>query len=96
MKNISFFLSEDVQFLEVKFSIYLNSRIFVMNYSFLEQFSMVGKLFGPLKFDYSVFLPTVPRRFLFKFFFACYSMTSCCQCLFSPLVLLVHREGCAS
>ena len=30
MKNISFFLSENVQFLEVKFSIYLNRRVFVM------------------------------------------------------------------
>ena len=32
MKNISvFFLSENFQFLEVKFSIYLNRRVFVMN-----------------------------------------------------------------
>ena len=32
MKNIRvFFLSENVQFLEVKFSIYLNRRVFVMN-----------------------------------------------------------------
>ena len=31
MKKISdFFLSENVQFLEVKFSIYLNSNVFVM------------------------------------------------------------------
>ena len=30
MKNIRFFLSEIVQFLEVKFSIYLNRRVFVM------------------------------------------------------------------
>ena len=30
MKNISFFLSENFQFLEVKFSIYLNRRVFVM------------------------------------------------------------------
>ena len=32
MKNISFFLSENFQFLEVKFSIYLNRRGFVMSY----------------------------------------------------------------
>ena len=30
MKNISVFLSENVQFLEVKISIYLNRRVFVM------------------------------------------------------------------
>ena len=39
MKNIRVFLSEKFQFLEVKFSIYLNRRVFVMmrEYSF-EQF----------------------------------------------------------
>ena len=31
MKNIRVFLSENFQFLEVKFSIYLNRRVFVMN-----------------------------------------------------------------
>ena len=31
MKNMSFFLSENFQFLEVKFSIYLNRRVFVMS-----------------------------------------------------------------
>ena len=30
MKNISVFLSEKFQFLEIKFSIYLNRRVFVM------------------------------------------------------------------
>ena len=30
MKNNSFFLLENFQFLEVKFSIYLNRRVFVM------------------------------------------------------------------
>ena len=30
MKNIKSFLSENFQFLEVKFAIYLNRRIFVM------------------------------------------------------------------
>ena len=30
MKNIKRFLSENFQFLEVKFSIYLNRRVFVM------------------------------------------------------------------
>ena len=35
MKNISFFLSENFQFLEVKFSIYLNKRVFVMKMSFI-------------------------------------------------------------
>ena len=31
MKNITVFLSENFQFLEVKFSIYLNRRVFVMD-----------------------------------------------------------------
>ena len=31
MKNIRFFLSENFMFLEVKFSIYLNWRVFVMS-----------------------------------------------------------------
>ena len=30
MKSMSFFLSENFKFLEVKFSIYLNRRVFVM------------------------------------------------------------------
>ena len=30
MKNIRVFLCENLQFLEVKFSIYLNRRVFVM------------------------------------------------------------------
>ena len=31
MKNIRVFLSENVKFSEVKFSIYLNRRVFIMN-----------------------------------------------------------------
>ena len=31
MKNIGVFVSEKFQFLEVKFSIYLNRRVFVMS-----------------------------------------------------------------
>ena len=31
MKNIRFFLSENFHFLVVKFSVYLNRRVFVMN-----------------------------------------------------------------
>ena len=31
MKNIRVFLSENFQFLDMKFSIYLNRRVFVMN-----------------------------------------------------------------
>ena len=30
MKNISFFLSQNLQFLEVKFPVYMNRRVFVM------------------------------------------------------------------
>ena len=32
MKNIRVFLSENFQFLEMKFSIYLNRHVFVMNH----------------------------------------------------------------
>ena len=35
MKNIRFYLSENFQFLEVKFSVYLNKRVFVMQTSLL-------------------------------------------------------------
>ena len=34
MKNIRIFLSENFPFLVVKFSIYLNRRVFVMKYSY--------------------------------------------------------------
>ena len=43
MKNIRVFLSENFQCLEVKFSIYLNRRVFAM------QISMVRKILEPLK-----------------------------------------------
>ena len=49
MKNITVFLSENFLFFEVKFSIYLNRRVFVM--SRLEQISVVPKMFELLKFD---------------------------------------------
>ena len=35
MKNIRVFLPEKFRFLEVKFSIYLNRRVFVMEYELL-------------------------------------------------------------
>ena len=37
MKNISF-LSDNFPFLEVKFSMYLNRRVFVMTYQFIKPF----------------------------------------------------------
>ena len=43
MKKISVFLSEKFQFLEVKFSIYLNRRVFVM-YSL--DMNIVGRRMG--------------------------------------------------
>ena len=36
MKNIRIFLSENFQFLVVKFSVYLNSHVFVMTCIFIE------------------------------------------------------------
>ena len=45
MKNIRVFLSESFQFLEVKFSIYLNRRVFVMAFSiFPKVFFVIGAL----------------------------------------------------
>ena len=35
MKNLRFVLSENFQFLEVKFSIYLNRRVFIMSLYFM-------------------------------------------------------------
>ena len=43
MKKISEFLSENCQFLEVKFSIYLNRRVFVLM-SLMVQVSEYGNL----------------------------------------------------
>ena len=40
MKNIGVFLSENFQFLEMKFSIYLNRLVFVMSDSY--RFSLAG------------------------------------------------------
>ena len=37
MKNIIFFLSENFQFLDMKFSIYLNKSVFVMDLDHPEQ-----------------------------------------------------------
>ena len=37
MKNIRVFLAENFQFLEVKFSLYLNRRVFVMRAAFFEK-----------------------------------------------------------
>ena len=43
MKNITvFFLSENFQFLEVKFSLYLNRRIFVMKFLLAVIFLLSG------------------------------------------------------
>ena len=36
MKNIRVFLSENFQFLEVKFSLYLNRRVFIMTVAQLQ------------------------------------------------------------
>ena len=45
MKNIRVFLSENSQFLEVKFSIYLNRRVFVMYNCIVVKFKCLNKLF---------------------------------------------------
>ena len=41
MKNIRFFLSENIQFLVVTFSIYLNRRVFVMSLDTVEYVSVL-------------------------------------------------------
>ena len=47
MKTSGFFLSENFQFLEVKFSIYLNRRVFVMIGSTFFLLSVRQKTFTP-------------------------------------------------
>ena len=42
MKNIGVFLSENFQFLEMKCSIYLNRRVFVMLYAFFAYLSDIS------------------------------------------------------
>ena len=42
MKNIRVFLSEDCQFLDAKFSIYLNRHVFVMNSKFILKATSLG------------------------------------------------------
>ena len=39
--NISFFLYENFQFLEVKFSIYLNRRVFIMTFKIISTVSLL-------------------------------------------------------
>ena len=43
MKNIRVFLSQNFQILEVKFSIYLNRRVFIMRY-FMQTVSSGAKI----------------------------------------------------
>ena len=61
MTNISlFFLSENLKFLEVKFSIYLNRHVFVMScmgWLMMESFSfksIVPRTSGPMKGSYEI------------------------------------------
>ena len=46
MKNIRVFLSENIQFLEVEFSIYLNRRVFVMRFISRPIFKSFGHMKG--------------------------------------------------
>ena len=48
MKNIRVFLSENFQFLEVKFSIYLNRLVLVMGMDTHSREAFLQKLFLPL------------------------------------------------
>ena len=51
MKNIRFFLSENLQLLEVNFSVYLNRRVFVMVFlacCSVVSFYIILTLFGAL------------------------------------------------
>ena len=50
MKKYQSFLSENFQFLEMKFSIYLNRRVFVLDYSFARK---------QLSGDFCVFINTL-------------------------------------
>ena len=60
MKNIIFFLFENFQFLEVKFSIYLNRRVFKMNRKFSDKNSDIFHISAQnIDCGYSL---EVPRR----------------------------------
>ena len=83
MKNIGDFVSENFQFLEVKFSIYLNRCVFVMrninvHLLYVLAGSMLGKIFSRRHFDVFSF----PQNIGFLTFnVACLLMK--CQRLFS-------------
>ena len=47
-ENFQSFLSENFQFLEVKFSNYLNRRVFIMTYFFVENDINLQILFGQM------------------------------------------------
>ena len=57
MKKISEFLSENFQFLEVKFSIYLNRHVFVMSLNVDYSGILFAQLYCIVSFF--VFLPTI-------------------------------------
>ena len=44
MKNIRSFLSENFQFLDVKFSIYLNRHVFIMNISRVDRKTVASQM----------------------------------------------------
>ena len=50
MKKNQSFLSENFQFLEVKFSIYLNRRVFVMNSNIVISYDTILTLQGDLMY----------------------------------------------
>ena len=54
MKNIKVFLSEKFQFLEVKFSIYLNRRVFVMCAFFVSKGNRIYFYFVGLQNSYNI------------------------------------------
>ena len=82
--NISdFFLSENYQFLEVKFSIYLKRCVFVMRpgkYSNCSNCQLAGDLYGVIFFFFVFFFFCFFLCFFFFFFFCCCCF--CCFCLF--------------
>ena len=77
MKNIRVFLSEKFQFLEVKFSVYLNRCVFVMLVHRLFFFRCFGKLcfvtvaFPGYLIRVHILLLTVPRGYF------CFSSIVC-------------------
>ena len=84
MKNIRVFVSENFQFLEMKFSMYLNRRVFVMSLSCHRDSSLIRDM------TEVVVLLTVPMRF----FFGTFRLFKCRWFRLWRLFYVTDERGC--